>query len=509
MKTPSGFILPVLALALFTPALHAQAPSDPQATTDTQAPLDPQAAPAAAAPATARTDAAPSVAADPTPGSDVRIVRLSQTKGDVQLDRNTDRGFEPAFPNLPIIQHARLRTADGIAEVEFEDNSSLRLTPNTIVDFPQLRLNPAGVTLSTVHVLQGAVYISLENSRANQFTVTVGNQQLTLAPGSHIELSAGTPSKLSVFEGAVDVQRSTGPITVGKKKELVFDAANTSAPTLLTKVEKTPFDDWDKSSAGYHKQYSNAAFGNSFGGSDLNYYGAFADLPGCGNVWRPYFTSAAWSPFSNGLWAWYPGAGYSWVSPYPWGWTPFHSGSWQQCGGNGWGWRPGGAFTGLGNASKIGSGVNTPTHTPRPPSPGRPTMVPVNTRPLVVSGLASSDAFVFHKDSAGLGVPRDAFGDLKSASTGVERHGAAVTSVASSPGLVTLRPGSVNSAAAGPASSSAHYTHITAVAGPSNSSNSFTNANQPTSSLNSSSPAPSVHTATPSPSPASTGSSRK
>ena len=46
------------------------------------------------------------------------------------------------------------------------------------------------------------------------------------------------------------------------------------------------------------------------------------------SFWQPYFVGAGWSPYANGLWALYPGAGYSFVSPYPWGWLPYHSGSW-------------------------------------------------------------------------------------------------------------------------------------------------------------------------------------
>ena len=58
-------------------------------------------------------------AAPPSGVSKVRIVRLSEVKGEVQLDRDTGRGFEPASANLPIVEHSRLRTATGVAEVEF------------------------------------------------------------------------------------------------------------------------------------------------------------------------------------------------------------------------------------------------------------------------------------------------------------------------------------------------------------------------------------------------------
>ena len=86
---------------------------------------------------------------------------------------------------------------------------------------------------------------------------------------------------------------------------------------------------------------------NSFSGSpygyglaDLNYYGSYINAGGCGQMWQPYFVGAGWSPYSAGLWAWYPGAGYSYVSMYPWGWSalPLRA-SGSYCQGSGWGWR--------------------------------------------------------------------------------------------------------------------------------------------------------------------------
>ena len=59
--------------------------------------------------------------------SQVRIVRLSDVQGRVQIDKNSGFGFENAFTNLPVMQGIQLRTgANGRAEVEFEDGSTLR-----------------------------------------------------------------------------------------------------------------------------------------------------------------------------------------------------------------------------------------------------------------------------------------------------------------------------------------------------------------------------------------------
>jgi len=76
--------------------------------------------------------------------SKVRIVRLSEVKGDVQMDRAIGRGMENAIANLPIVEQTRLQTAAGAAEVEFEDNSTMRIGPNSIVEFPKLERMPNG-----------------------------------------------------------------------------------------------------------------------------------------------------------------------------------------------------------------------------------------------------------------------------------------------------------------------------------------------------------------------------
>lgn len=458
-KPVSGSIPFLLTFILAATALHAQAVTPPAPDQPRQEAASPSPSPAAAT-QTAATQTTSPVPASPTPAaatrtasaeptSSIRIVRLSQIKGAAQMDRNTGRGFEAAFTNLPVVQGAKLRTAEGVAEVEFEDNSTLRLTPNTVVEFPLLRLSPSGATLSTINVLKGSVYVSLArsarsgNSQPNQFTVLFGDDKLLLPPSSHIQLSVANPAtRLAVFDGTIQVQDASGATTVGKKKSLLFDPSAKSPPTLVANLEKTPFDDWDKTSVDYHKRVANAAaFGGGsalYGVSDLNYYGSFSNLAGCGQVWRPYFASAAWDPYANGTWAWYPGAGYSWVSPYPWGWAPFHSGQWQLCSSGGWGWRPGGQWNGLVNTPRpVTPSTLGPTRLrpPLPPSPDRPTLVPVNVRPLSVSRLTSADTFVFRGDSAGLGVPREGFGKLNKVSAGVAQHGLVSQPVYSAPGL--------------------------------------------------------------------------
>src|SRR3954454_9468113 len=337
--------------------------------------------------------------------SKVRIVRLSETKGQVQLDRNNGRGFEPGITNLPIVENSKLKTGEGVAEIEFEDNSSLRVAPNSVVEFPKLERMTTGGTASTVHITQGMVYVSLVKSSNNQFNVQFGDQNLAQSMPSHVRLQLnGTEATLAVLDGNLHASEASGStLDVPKKKTAKFDLLQHQPPTVAKDIAPEPYDSWDKDATGYHSRVANSsAFnGNSYayGVNDMSYYGSFVN--GCGGqMWRPYFTSAAWDPYSNGVWAYYQGAGFSWVSPYPWGWTPFHTGSWSFCPGMGWGWQPGGMWNGLNNMAMMpmgsgnvggrgGSVHPVPVAPPHPPRNNEPSMMAVNAKPLVRSEMVS------------------------------------------------------------------------------------------------------------------------
>jgi hypothetical protein len=426
-------LLPILLLAT---SAFAQTTDETTATPGTSILDKTPAAPATANPSTSNPGA-----------SKVRIVRLSQVKGAVEIDRHIGRGFEPAIANLPVVEQSQLRTGEGIAEVEFEDNSSLRLAPNSLVEFPTLERSASGATLSTAHLIKGTAYVSLvkpqdKKAPANQFTLMFGERKLNLDPATHVRLDLqGSQAKLAVLDGAVRVDGGNGAATIAKKKTATFQIFDQNEPTIAKDTETSPFDAWDSNEASYHsKVASMSAFNNSpysYGLNDMMYYGSFVNTAGCGSMWRPYFASAAWDPFANGTWAWYQGAGYSWVSPYPWGWTPYHYGSWAYCPDAGWGWMPGGGWYGVNNypvvSSLIPGGGNgggvRPVAPPKAPSPTAPAMIAVNTKPLARSEVASGSSFVFRKDSAGMGVPRETLGHLDKFSREADSRGSARTEI--------------------------------------------------------------------------------
>src|SRR3954469_2377949 len=123
--------------------------------------------------------------------SQARIVRLSDVQGSVQIDKNTGLGFERAFVNLPITQGTKLRAgANGRAEVEFEDGSSLRLTPNTTVEFNKLALADSGKRLSQLNLIEGMTYVNWRGK--DDLTLNFSQESVALDHAAHFRVDTST-----------------------------------------------------------------------------------------------------------------------------------------------------------------------------------------------------------------------------------------------------------------------------------------------------------------------------
>ncbi|HLV86576.1 MAG TPA: FecR family protein [Candidatus Sulfotelmatobacter sp.] len=342
--------------------------------------------------------------------SQARIVRLSDVQGTVQIDKNTGLGFENAFVNLPITQGTQLKTgATGRAEVEFEDGSTLRLTPNTSVHFSTLGLSDSGQRLSAIDLIEGMAYVNWQGKDA--LSLSFSQEKISLDHAAHFRVDTSTEAaNVAVFKGDVDVEGPTGKLNVEKKKTATFNAADDDKSTMANKVTAAPFDDWDKEANSYHEQYAKNAVSSPYGYglSDLNYYGSYSNVPGYGMMWQPYFAGVGWDPFMDGAWGFYPGFGYMFASAYPWGWLPYRYGNWMFVPGFGWMWQPGAWNT----------WVTVPHYTTSKLAAPHPLVAPTGTvRTVAVGkgGAAStllSSRTVVRTGSAGMGISRGSVGNL-------------------------------------------------------------------------------------------------
>jgi len=282
--------------------------------------------------------------------SHARIVRLSSVEGQVQIDRATGQGLERAILNTPIVEGTRIVTGkDGLAEIEFENQTALRMTEDSEVKFSQLLMNDAGIKTNRMTVKKGIIYLDTASKGQDSYLVALGDQSVLVGRDSLVRLTASPEQiQVAVFKGEARLQGATAPVVVHRKETLTADLKSAAQPTVANGIEEVRFDAWNKERQDYSKTYAdNEGYGgpnHAYGMQDLNYYGDFFYANGYGYVWQPYGFSNSmigWDPYSNGAWMFYPGMGYSFTSAYPWGWLPYHYGSWAFINGTGWAWLPG------------------------------------------------------------------------------------------------------------------------------------------------------------------------
>jgi len=359
--------------------------------------------------------------------SHARIVRLSDIQGTVQIDRNTGQGYEKATVNMPLVEGMKLAAkAEGRAEVEFEDGSTVRITPNTKIEFTALSLQDSGAKVSTVTLTEGLAYFDYSaKQKDNVFTVIFKDEKVRPEESVRFRVNLEEATAVvAVFNGELKVDGLSGPVEVSKNRSAIFDLTNGNKSTIAKNVEEEPFDAWDKQQAKYQQEYaSKGSYHNypyGYGVSDLNYYGNYTNVPGYGMMWQPYFAGVGWDPFMDGSWMFYPGAGYTWVSAYPWGWMPYRYGAWNFVPGYGWMWAPGGFGGGWATVVPV---TNPPIRFKPPTPPVRGTATLAVGRP--VPSTFSPSRLVVRNDSAGLGVPRGAVSNMSKVAHQAQTTGAA------------------------------------------------------------------------------------
>ena len=280
--------------------------------------------------------------------SHARIVRLSYVDGDVELDKGDGRSFNTAYINMPISHGWRLWARDGQAEAEFEDGSSIRLTPDTLVVFSDLSLDSNGGRNTTIELEQGTAYFDIRHRDQDSFHLIAGRDRIELSKAVHFRVSTDKHQvELAVLSGEVQVSNgSASEVAVRKGETIRLDDDDPTRYYLAKSVDEENYDQWDNQRVKNHDEVVSTAAVNGtnnlvYGLSDLNSYGDYFFVPGYGNMWRPAYAPLGWDPFADGYWLSYPGSGYLFVSSYPWGWAPYRYGSWRFVNGRGWCWAPG------------------------------------------------------------------------------------------------------------------------------------------------------------------------
>lgn len=287
---------------------------------------------------------------EPAAGTNIRAVRLSEVQGSVQVLQNGQVAFNQAQINMPLVEGMKIVAAEsGRAEIQFEDGSVARITPNSAITLSQLSRSDDGTT-TVIDADAGLTYYEL-NGRSGQYAVQSGGDKIVPLDSSIFRIDLDNPpAELAVMHGSVHVDDNENLVVdVHTNQTMRFDALNPDEYQLLQSVAADSWDQWnsdrDEALAELDENVTTAraSTGNpdDAAWNDLDASGDWYDVPGYGMGWSPSGVGQDWDPYGEGSWGYYDNVGYTWISGYSWGWWPYHCGAWNWFDGSGWMWFPG------------------------------------------------------------------------------------------------------------------------------------------------------------------------
>jgi FecR protein len=336
-------------------------------------------------------------------GPAARAVRLSNVDGQVQISQGKQVLAAAGVANTPLFEGTTVTTGDdGRAEIQFEDGSVARLSPNSALTLTVLR--GAGANGEAELTLDGGLgYFELQGAgQSGLIKVEFGDSVVTPGGFSVLRVNLDNPpGELAVFSGNAHLERGTAmTVDLHGGESVALSANDVSRYTLNESIEPDSWDSWNSdrdqvltseaaARTGATKDYAN---NSNPAWNDLDANGNWYNVPGQGNIWSPYEASnPGWDPYGNGNWGYTPGYGYTWISGSPWGYIPYQCGMWNWYDSFGWGWAPGmggcnpwwGGVGYFGPNIGIGYGGYRPPLRPRPPRRpiGGMGLIAVNRRP--------------------------------------------------------------------------------------------------------------------------------
>jgi hypothetical protein len=299
--------------------------------------------------------------------SGVRAARLSFLQGTVNVDHIDNTGSDPAQINMPLPQGVRVSTGqDGQAEIEFEDGSVVRLTPNSSLELTTLTADVNGNLTTNLTLGNGLMYAELRAADKFAYSIAAGGVEVSPVVNATLRIDMDKPpAVVSVLDGTAQVDGGSASgegykTNVNAGETLTGDANDPGRYQLTQQMAASSWDKWndDRDAAAANETADQTDVRNGYAGeagygwSDLDANGSWYNVPGQGEVWQPNVgMDASFDPYGYGSWVWYPGSGYVWASGYSWGWTPYRCGNWSYWDDFGWGWQPGigcGGFGGWG-----------------------------------------------------------------------------------------------------------------------------------------------------------------
>ena len=176
-------------------------------------------------------------------------MRLSYVDGQVTLAQGGQVLAQQAVANAPLLEGMQLTTADsGKAEIQFEDGSVARLSPDSSLTLQVLQ--GAGTTANAVLVLNsGLAYFEFQGGgQAGQMSVQFGDSQVTTSGFTVLRVSMDNPpGEVAVFSGNAHLESAGGNVATDLHggESITLNGANPANYQLAESIEPDSWDAWN------------------------------------------------------------------------------------------------------------------------------------------------------------------------------------------------------------------------------------------------------------------------
>lgn len=271
--------------------------------------------------------------------SHVRIVRLTLVQGSVWVTRPGSPEPVRAVEHQPLEHAAVVETVAGVAEIEFEDRTFVRLASGSRLHLAELGLEDNGDRVTHLSLEQGTATFDVRPHRGDSVVLLAPQVTIFFHQKARVRVDlAPSAKRVRVFRGRItlETRADTLSLTAGQMLEWVSDSGS-------YRIARNPsadgWDEWNDKRAETLAALVNYTSPSVVGGGAATQYSSSWGGAGYGSYcgsWRydPFFNSWMWSP--------YPPTGY--YTPY--GWGSFFGFSRSGCALNGFWWSPGGYFFG-------------------------------------------------------------------------------------------------------------------------------------------------------------------
>ena len=233
---------------------------------------------------------------------------------------------DPAVANTPLFEGMQLSTGDsGKAEIQFEDGSVARLSPDTTLTIVALR-GQGSTGDAQLLVNGGLAYFELQGGNAaGPISVLFGNNVATASGFTVLRVNMDNPpGALAVFSGNAHLQfgGSANSVDLHGGESIALSPSDPNNSQLSESIEPDSWDAFnsDRDQALTTEEASQTTASADMGQtqnpawSDLDANGNWYNVPGQGYVWSPYeAASDDFDPYGNGNWMYTPGYGYIWA----------------------------------------------------------------------------------------------------------------------------------------------------------------------------------------------------